>query len=209
MNITNVHDVEKLLSTAEVSEQYIIEQSNVLASCKRGRLSEDEAVETSVGWLITPEGAARLWQPRETIEDTISKALQDKTWPVNDLEACIKETVTPLLGTERRRRCKITLMGPHKATITFKDMSLAIYDDSTDADKFHVTAVSPVKDTIIYSCPRGIETEIFRETYPTPYEAEQRIASFAGQQGWAKFPDPLRPLSPIGERVLPWGTSAN
>ena len=36
MNITSIHDVEKLLNTAEVSEQYIIEQSNVLASCKRG-----------------------------------------------------------------------------------------------------------------------------------------------------------------------------
>lgn len=202
MKITSIHDVEKLLSTAEVSEQYIIEQSNVLESCKRGRFTEDEAVETSVGWLITPEGAARLWQPRETIEDTIRKALQDKTWPTNDLEAGIKETVIPLLSTERRRRCKITLMGPHKVILTFKDVSLAIYDDSADADKFHVAAVSPIKDTIIYSCPRGIETEIFRETYPTPYEAEQRISSFKGEQGWARFPDPTQPLCPIGDRVL-------
>lgn len=203
MNITSIHDVEKLLSTAEVSEQFIIEQSNILASCKRGRLSEDEAVETSVGWLITPDGAARLWQPRETIEDTIRKALQDKTWPTNDLEACIKETVIPLLSTERRRRCKITLMGPHKVILTFKDVSLAIYDDFADADKFHVAAVSPLKDTTIYSCPRGVENEIFRETYPTPYEAQQRIDSFKGQEDWARFPDRTQPLFPIGERVFP------
>lgn len=128
MNITSIHDVEKLLSTAEVSEQYIIEQSAVLTSCKRGRLSEDEAVETSVGWLITPEGAARLWLPRESIEDIIRRALQGKTWPVNDLENCIKETVKPLLGTERRRRCKITLRDAKKVSLTFKDMSLIIYN---------------------------------------------------------------------------------
>ena len=60
MKITSIHDVEKLLTTAEVSEQFIIEQSNVLEACKRGRLTEDEAVATSIGWLDTPEGAARL-----------------------------------------------------------------------------------------------------------------------------------------------------
>ena len=166
------------------------------------RLSEDEAVETSVGWLITPEGAARLWQPRESIEDIIRRALQGKTWPVNDLENCIKGTVKPLLGTERRRRCKITLRDAKKVSLTFKDMSFIIYNDSKDAEKFHVAAVSPLKDTVIYSCPRGIEEEIFRETYPTPYEAQQRIDSFNGQEGWANYPDQENPLIPIGERVM-------
>ncbi len=202
MKITSIHDVEKLLSTAEVSEQYIIEQSNVLESCKRGRFTEDEAVETSVGWLITPEGAARLWQPRESIEDTIRKALMGKSWPANDVENGIKETVKPLLGTERRRRCKITLESHSKAVMTFKDMSLATYADPVDHEHFRVIAVSPLKNTIIYSCPRGIKDEIFRETYPTPYEAQQRIDSFKGQVGWANYPDPTNPLIPIGERVM-------
>ena len=201
MKITSIHDVEKLLSTAEVSEQHIIEQSNVLESCKRGRFTEDEAVETSVGWLITPEGAARLWQPRESIEDTIRKALMGKSWPTGDVENGIRETVKPLLGTERRRRCKITQESPYKAVMTFKDMSLVAYADPADHEHFRVIAVSPLKDTIIYSCPRGIKDEIFRETYPTPYEAQQRIDSFKGQVGWASYPDPENPLIPIGERV--------
>lgn len=202
MKITSIHDVEKLLSTAEVSEQYIIEQSNVLESCKRGRFTEDEAVETSVGWLITPEGAARLWQPRESIEDTIRKALMGKSWLIGDVETGIRETVKPLLGTERRRRCKVTQENPSKVVITFKDVSLAAYADPADTGQFRVIAVSPLKDTVIYSCPRGIKNEIFRETYPTPYEAQQRIDSFQGQEGWAQYPEAGTVLTPIGERVM-------
>ena len=202
MKITSIHDIEKLLSTAEVSEQFIIEQSKVLEACTSGRFTKDEAVETSIGWLITPEGAARLWQPRESIEDMIRKALTGKSWPADSVEKGIKETVKPLLSTERRRRCKVTQENPSKVVITFKDVSLAAYADPADTGQFRVIAVSPLKDTVIYSCPRGIKNEIFRETYPTPYEAQQRIDSFQGQEGWAQYPEAGTVLTPIGERVM-------
>ena len=201
MEIHSIHDVAKLLGTAEVAEQFCIETSNVLEACKSGRLTEDEAVLTSVGWLITPDGAARLWPRRPTIESTLRDALVGKTWPMAQLVDAAKEDILPLIGTERKRHLVLTIANARKLLVEFKDKTVVFYSDAEDAATFHVAHVAPIELTSIYVCPRGIDGEVYRETYDTPYEAEQRIHSFDDAPGWAKIVTKSEQIPTIGKRV--------
>ena len=162
MEIHSIHDVAKLLRTAEVAEQFCIETSNVLDACKSGRLTEDEAVLTSVGWLITPDGAARLWPRRPTIESTLRDALVGKTWPMAQLVDAAKEDILPLIGTERKRHLVLTIANARKLLVEFKDKTVVFYSDAEDAATFHVAHVAPIELTSIYVCPRGIDGEVYR-----------------------------------------------
>ena len=201
MEIHSIHDVAKLLRTAEVAEQFCIETSNVLEACKSGRLTEDEAVLTSVGWLITPDGAARLWPRRPTIESTLRDALVGKTWPMAQLVDAAKEDILPLIGTERKRHLVLTIANARKLLVEFKDKTVVFYSDAEDAATFHVAHVAPIELTSIYVSPRGIDGEVYRETYDTPYEAEQRIHSFDDAPGWAKIVTKSEQIPTIGKRV--------
>ena len=201
MEIHSIHDVAKLLRTAEVAEQFCIETSNVLEACKSGRLTEDEAVLTSVGWLITPDGAARLWPRRPTIESTLRDALVGKTWPMAQLVDAAKADILPLIGTERKRHLVLTIANARKLLVEFKDKTVVFYSDAADNTTFHVAHVAPIEPTSIYVCPRGIDGEVYRETYDTPYEAEQRIHSFDDAPGWAKIVTKSEQIPTIGKRV--------
>jgi hypothetical protein len=52
------------LSPKQVSDLYHIARQNVVMACKIGKFTENEAVKTSLGWLIDPDAANRLWQGR-------------------------------------------------------------------------------------------------------------------------------------------------
>ena len=201
MEIHSIHDVAKLLRTAEVAEQFCIETSNVLEACKSGRLTEDEAVLTSVGWLITPDGAARLWPRRPTIESTLRDALVGKTWPMAQLVDAAKEDILPLIGTERKRHLVLTIANARKLLVEFKDKTVVFYSDAEDAATFHVAHVASIEPTSVYVCPRGIADEVYQETYATPYEAEQRIRSFDDEPGWAKYANECDATELLGERI--------
>lgn len=202
MEIHSIHDVAKLLGTAEVAEQYDIETANVLEACKAGRFSEDEAVLTSIGWLITPEGAARLWPRRSTIEHILAERLTGATWSAGDLLQAAERAILPLIGTERKRHCVIRQVSAIKLRVEFKDKTLAIYSDAPAGEAFHVAHVAPLQPTTIYTCPRGCADEVYRETYDTPYEAEARIRSFDHEPGWAKTTEEAGDLQTLGEHVI-------
>ena len=201
MEIHSIHDVAKLLSTAAVSEQYSIATVNVLEACKKGRLTEDEAVLTSVGWLITPEGAARLWSHRTTIESIVTDALMGKTWPEEKAVEEARKTILPLLSIERKRHFVITMKRAHKMLLEFKDKTLAVYSDAKDYASFHVAHVEHIEKMTLYTCPRGKEGEVYREIYDTPYEAEQRIRSFDDEPGWAKYENECNVTELLGEHI--------
>jgi hypothetical protein len=57
-------DSKKFLSAGQVAEIYGINRSSVITACNKGRMNEDEAVNTVIGWLISPSGAERLWGNR-------------------------------------------------------------------------------------------------------------------------------------------------
>lgn len=201
MEITSIQDVSKLLSTAEVSEQFEVATTNVFSACVKHRLTEDEAVETAVGWFITREGAERLWKPRQFIEDFLRDKFIGKTWPREDLLNTASKEIRADLTTERKRKCRFELLDADRLQVEFKDKRVIFYNDSTDGHSFHVCSVSPVQETTIYTSPRGREDEVFRESYSTPYEAQQRIDSFQDSEGWAKLADESPQYSTIGEKV--------
>ena len=201
MEIHSIYDVAKLLSTAAVSEQYSVATVNVLDACKKGRLTEDEAVLTSVGWLITPEGAARLWSHRNTIESTVTDALMGKTWPKEQAVEEARQTILPLLSIERKRHFVLSMKHARKMLIEFKDKTLAVYSDAEDDASFHVAHVEPIEKTTLYTCPRGREGEVYREIYDTTYEAEQRIRSFDDEPGWAKYANECNEAELLGEHI--------
>lgn len=201
MEIHSIYDVAKLLSTAAVSEQYSVATVNVLDACKKGRLTEDEAVLTSVGWLITPEGAARLWSHRNTIESTVTDALMGETWPKEQAVEEARQTIFPLLSIERKRHFVLSMKHARKMLIEFKDKTLAVYSDAEDAASFHVAHVEPIEKTTLYTCPRGREGEVYREIYDTPYEAEQRIRSFDDEPGWSKYAKECNVTELLGEHI--------
>lgn len=62
--VVRLQDLKSWLSAGQVAEKYKISRQNVLQACIRGRFDSGEAVETSLGWLISPEGAERLWTLR-------------------------------------------------------------------------------------------------------------------------------------------------
>ena len=201
MEITSIQDVSKLLSTAEVSEQFEIATTNVFTACINHRLTEDEAVETAVGWFITREGAERLWKPRQRIEDFLQEKFMGQTWPRDNLLQLATKEVRSVLTAERKRKCRFELLDKNRLQVEFKDKRVIFYNDSTDGHSFHVCGVSPVQETTIYTSPRGREDEVFRESYSTPYEAQKRIDSFHGSDGWAKLADDNQLYSTIGEKV--------
>jgi|GEM_PF-2689823 hypothetical protein len=201
MEITSIQDVSKLLSTAEVSEQYEVATTNVFSACVKHRLTEDEAVETAVGWFITREGAERLWKPRQFIEDFLRDKFMGKTWPREDLLQLATKEVRAVLTAERKRKCRLELLDADRLQVEFKDKRVIFYNDSTDGHNFHISDVSPVQETFIYTSPRGRKDEVFRESYPTPYEAQQRIDSFHGSKGWAELAEGNNQYLTIGEKV--------
>ena len=201
MEITSIQDVSKLLSTAEVSEQFEVATTNVFSACVKHRLTEDEAVETAVGWFITREGAERLWKPRQFIEDFLRDKFMGKTWPREDLLNTASKEIRADLTAERKRKCRIDLLDADRLQVEFKDKRVIFYNDSNDDHSFHISGVSPVQETFIYTSPRGRKDEVFREAYPTPYEAQQRIDSFHGSDGWAELAEGNSKYSTIGEKV--------
>ena len=202
MEITSIQDVSKLLSTAEVSEQFEVATTNVFSACVKHRLTEDEAVETAVGWFITREGAERLWKPRQFIEDFLRDKFIGKTWPREDLLNTASKEIRADLTTERKRKCRFELLDADRLQVEFKDKRVIFYNDSTDGHSFHISGVSPVQETVIYTSPRGRKDEVFRESYPTPYEAKRRIDSFQGSEGWATLKDEYtNSIKPIGHKI--------
>ncbi len=59
-----LQDLRDYLSTTQAAEKYHLARQNVFLACKSGRFTEDEAVETVLGWLISPAAAKRLWGHR-------------------------------------------------------------------------------------------------------------------------------------------------
>lgn len=55
----------EILTVSQVAEIYGLTPRTVQYAAKEGKLSPDEAVETSIGWLITRAGAERLWGYRK------------------------------------------------------------------------------------------------------------------------------------------------
>ena len=201
MEITSIQDLNKLLSTAEVSEQFEIATTNVFSACINHRLTEDEAVKTAVGWFITREGAKRLWKPRQSIEDFLNENFLGHTWPREDLLNTASKEVRAVLTAERKRKCRFTLLDANRLQVEFKDKRVIFYNNSTDVHSFHISGISPVQETTIYTSPRGRKDEVFRESYHTPYEAQQRIDSFHGSEGWAELAEKSNEYSTIGEKV--------
>ena len=201
MEITSIQDVSKLLSTAEVSEQFEIATTNVFTACINHRLTEDEAVETAVGWFITREGAERLWKPRQRIEDFLQEKFMGQTWPRDNLLQLATKEVRSVLTAERKRKCRFELLDADRLQVEFKDKRVIFYNDSTDGHNFHVCSVSPVQETTIYTSPRGREDEVFRESYTTPYEAQKRIESFKYSNGWATLEEDNKKYFIRGEKV--------
>lgn len=196
-----LNDIKRLLTTAEVAENFNIETANVLEACKRKRLDEDEAVETAIGWLITPEGAARLWQKRVSIVDEIAEKLKGKKWIRSMVLKYAEKDILDGLGTERKRKCILSMDEERHLTIQFKDITLVVYNGSEKKNMFEVEAVSELKDTVILVSPRGLNNEVYRETYPTKFEAQKRINSFENTGGWAKFENPIDNIKVTGEQA--------
>ncbi|WP_378956002.1 hypothetical protein [Pelosinus sp. sgz500959] len=66
MKLQDLHkDSKKYLSAGQVAELYGINRSSVITACNKGRMNDNEAVNTVLGWLITPSGAERLWGDRK------------------------------------------------------------------------------------------------------------------------------------------------
>lgn len=59
--LNTINEIKTWLSTVQTGKTYRLNKASVLTACKAGRFSEDEAVETAIGWLISPSGAERLW----------------------------------------------------------------------------------------------------------------------------------------------------
>jgi hypothetical protein len=59
-----LQDLKEWPSTSKVAEKYNLARQNVFLACKSGRFTENEAVETCLGWLISPDAAKRLWGSR-------------------------------------------------------------------------------------------------------------------------------------------------
>lgn len=59
-----LQELKRYLSASQTAKKYKLARQNVLLACKSGRFSKDEAVETSVGWLISPEAAEKIWEYR-------------------------------------------------------------------------------------------------------------------------------------------------
>lgn len=57
----DLKDVEKLLCTGDVAKLYNLTSKAALKACREGKFSEQEAVKTTLGWLITPAAAQRVW----------------------------------------------------------------------------------------------------------------------------------------------------
>lgn len=203
MKITSIHDLEKCLTTGEVSEQYEVQMLNVYNACINHRLTDAECVETKLGWFITPDGAARLWKPRKTIDKILAEKLTGAKWKRAELLAAAEKDIRQHVGATRRRKGATVVTVSEDNTqvhIRFLDISVIIYDATPDSDTFTVEAICPVEDVAILVSPRGLENEVYREAYPTKYEAERRIKSFAGTDGWAKYADTDTP-EVTGERV--------
>jgi hypothetical protein len=196
-----LNDIKKLLTTAEIAENFNVETTNVLEACKKKRLNENEAVETAVGWLITPEGAARLWNKRESIVDVMEQKLKGKKWVRSMVLKYAEKAVLDGLGTERKRKCILSIYKKKHLSIQFKDKTLIVFNGSDKKNMFEVEAVSELKDTIILVSPRGLENEVYRETYPTKFEAQQRINSFENTDGWAKFENAIDNIKITGEQA--------
>jgi hypothetical protein len=202
MIINGIEDVKKLLTTAEVAEKFQIEPTNVFAACKDNRLTEDEAVNTPRGWLITPDGAARLWKPRPSIVQELSDHFVGKKWIWSMLASSAKKDIVSMLTTERKRKCVININKDRTHfSVEFKDTTVYFYNVSDKKNMFEVGAVSEAKETSILVSPRGLDDEVYKETYPSLYEAQKRIDSFAEGNGWAKLESNEDSIQPIGEPV--------
>lgn len=57
-------DIKTWLSAGQVAKEYQIARNSVFVACKTGRFSEEEAIETQLGWLISPIGAERVFKYR-------------------------------------------------------------------------------------------------------------------------------------------------
>ena len=124
-----------------------------------------------------------------------------QTWPRDNLLQLATKEVRSVLTAERKRKCHFELLDADRLQVEFKDKRVIFYNDSTDGHSFHVCGVSPVQETTIYTSPRGRDNEVFRESYSTPYEAQQRIDSFQDSEGWAKLADESQQYSTIGEKI--------
>jgi len=60
----NPQELKNWLSVSEVASKYKLARNSVLVACKSDRFSGNEAVETSLGWLISPAGADRVFRYR-------------------------------------------------------------------------------------------------------------------------------------------------
>lgn len=61
-----VQELKSWLSPKQVADKYGLARQNVLLACTSGRFTDVEAVETSIGWLISPAAADRIWRYRIT-----------------------------------------------------------------------------------------------------------------------------------------------
>jgi|GEM_PF-6873044 len=63
--IRNPKEMKNWLSVSQVAKKYKLARNSVLVACKTpNRFTEDEAVETSLGWLISPAGSERVFKYR-------------------------------------------------------------------------------------------------------------------------------------------------
>lgn len=190
----DIQYISKLLTTAQVSENFQIQTPNVIEACKKGRLTENEAVLTAVGWLIEPHGAARLWPKRViTIEIEVSKLLKGNFYPQNKFIDKVKDDVYEILSAERKKSCRFE-DAENNFYIKFKDVTLIGYK-SKDAENIFIKDICALKDITLLVSPRGLENEVYREVYQSRIEAQDRIDSFKDCDGWAKFENAIDEIS--------------
>lgn len=69
----NPQDLKTWLSCGQVAQKYKIYRQSVSDMCAKGRFTDDEAVNTSLGWLISPDAADRVWGYRTEVTEDITK----------------------------------------------------------------------------------------------------------------------------------------
>lgn len=61
-------ELKTWLSCGQVADTYKLNRRNVNDTCNKAKFTEGEAVNTALGWLISPEAAKRVWGYRITKE---------------------------------------------------------------------------------------------------------------------------------------------
>lgn len=56
-----LQELRDYLSPGDCAKKYLIARQSVTDACNKRKFSDDEAVLTSLGWLIAPQAAKNVW----------------------------------------------------------------------------------------------------------------------------------------------------